>query len=87
MMRNFFINSFEKLVAILLVLISIGVLIAAVGLMVSGQPGGVWMGIAALIGGAFYVVLIGGVLYLALGIHDNTRRTAEAIEKLAARRD
>lgn len=86
-MRNFFIGSFEKLVAVLLVLISLGVLGAALGLMVSGQPGGVWIGLAALVGGAFYIVLIGGMLYLALGIHDNTRRTAEAMEKLAARQE
>jgi hypothetical protein len=31
------------------------------------------------------VILIAGSLYLALGIYNNTKRTAEAIERLASK--
>lgn len=82
-MRDFFINSFEKLVGILIIVMAIGVVIGALGTMFSGQGGGFFAGIAVLLIGAFYVVLTGGMMYLALGIYHNTMRTAEATERLA----
>jgi len=36
-----------------------------------------------LIFGGLYVVLMGGMMYLFLGIYDNTKRTAEATERMA----
>lgn len=84
-MRNFFIGSFEKLVGLFIVLLGLGVVIAAVGAFVSPQAGGALAGVGILIGGALYLVLMGGMLYLFLGIHANTKRTAEAIEKLLER--
>lgn len=92
-MRDFFINAFEKLVAVIVVLMCVFVVIAAVGVafgggMGPGGPGaggGVLMGLLVLAVGAIYVVLIGGAMYLGLGIYQNTRRTAELLERMAAK--
>ena len=91
-MRDFFINSFEILVGVIVVLLSLGVLVFAAmaafgggtGMGMGGQSGPL-MGLAILIGGAIYVIFIGGLMYMGLGIYQNTKRTAAAVEKLAAR--
>ena len=41
------------------------------------------VGRAVLIGGGIYVIFIGGLMYMGLGIYQNTKRTAAAVEKLA----
>lgn len=82
-MRDFFINSFEKLVGIIIVVMIVGVVIGAIGTMFSGEAGGFFAGIAVLLFGGIYVVMMGGVMYLALGIYHNTMRSADAIERLA----
>ena len=86
-MRGFFIQSLEKIVNFMAVLSIIGVVLAALGVMFFGAPqgGGFLAGLAVLVVGALYVVLIFGGIYLALGIYENTRRTAEASEQLARR--
>lgn len=86
-MRGFFIQSLEKIVNFMAVLSIIGVVLAALGVMFFGTPqgGGFLAGLAVLVVGALYVVLIFGGIYLALGIYENTRRTAEATEQLARR--
>ena len=89
-MRDFFINSFEMLVGVIVVLLSLGVLVSAAmaafgGGMGMGGQSGLLMGLAILIGGAIYVIFIGGLMYMGLGIYQNTKRTAAAVEKLAAR--
>lgn len=95
-MRDFFINSFEILVGVIVVLLSLGVLIfagitafggGAPGMMGpgTGMPNGPLAGLAILVGGAIYVIFIGGLMYLGLGIYQNTKRTAAAVEKLASR--
>ena len=81
-MRDFFIGSFEKLVAVIVVLLTVVVVIGGISAMASQ---GFFAGLAILVGGALYVVMIGGILYLALGIYHNTMRTADAVEKLASR--
>ena len=95
-MRDFFINSFEILVGVIVVLLSLGVIIfAGLAAFGSGTPGmgpgmamanGPLAGLAILVGGAIYVIFIGGLMYLGLGIYQNTKRTAAAVEKLAAGR-
>ena len=82
-MRDFFINSFEKLVVVIIALMGLGILLGAFGTLFSGQPGSFIAAIAILVFGAVYMIMLGGLLYLILGIHDNTRRTAEAVEKMA----
>ncbi|WP_209424855.1 hypothetical protein [Pararhodobacter sp. SW119] len=91
-MRDFFIRSFEVIVGLLVIVMSVGVLIAGLaamagaGQMMGGQ-GGFFAGLAILVVGALYVLFIGGAMYLGLGIYQNTRRTADALERLAAARD
>lgn len=82
-MRDFFINSFEKLVAVIIVLAMIAVVIGGLGAMFSGD--GFLAGLAILIGGTLYVIMLGGMLYLMLGVYHNTRRTADAVERLASK--
>jgi uncharacterized membrane protein YedE/YeeE len=84
-MRDFFINAFEKLVGVIIVLLVIGV-VAAAGFMAfapatPGQPTGILPGLLVLIAGLVYVVFIGGALYLGLGIYQNTKRMAEALDR------
>ena len=81
-MRDFFIEWFEKLVTVIVVIICVGVLIGSLATMASE---GLIAGLLVLIGGAVYAVMMGGMLYLVLGVYHNTRRTAEAIEMLAAK--
>ena len=95
-MRDFFINSFEILVGVIVVLLSLGVIIfAGIAAFGGGAPGmgtgmamanGPLAGLAILVGGAIYVIFIGGLMYLGLGIYQNTKRTAIAVEKLSAGR-
>lgn len=66
-----------------IVLGALAVLVAGVGSMFS--HGGFLRGLGILIGGAIYLMLIGGMAYLGLGIYHNTRRTADAVEALARR--
>ncbi|WP_114285594.1 hypothetical protein [Candidatus Halocynthiibacter alkanivorans] len=82
-MRDFFIGSFEKLISAIVVLLAIAVLIGA-GAAAMSPDGGILAALAVLVGGTLYLVMFAGMLYVVLGIHANTRRTAEAIEKLLA---
>jgi len=77
-MRDFFIQSLEKLISVIIVLLLLVVLIVGIGTMFSAG-GGFLRGLAVLIGGGLYVVLMGGMLYLFLGIYHNTKRTAELL--------
>lgn len=83
-MREFFIGTLEKIIAVAIVLGAVVVLVAGIGAMFSPY-GGFLRGLGILIGGAIYLLLIGGMAYLGLGIYHNTRRTAEAVEALARR--
>jgi small-conductance mechanosensitive channel len=84
-MRDFFINAFEKLVGVVIVLLLIGVVIGAIGAAFApsqpGQPSGILLSIAILLGGLIYVIFVGGALYLGLGIYQNTKRMAEALDR------
>lgn len=82
-MRQTFISLLDKLVILIVALILIGAFFAGIAAMFQG--GGFFAGIGIWIGGAVYAVLMGGMLFLFLGIHENTKRTAEAVEKLANR--
>ena len=90
-MRDFFINSLEILVSVFVVLLSLGVLVGAAAVAFGGGsmgPGGMsgpLAGIAILVGGALYVVFIGGFMFMGIGIYQNTKRSAEALEKLLSK--
>ena len=77
-MRDFFIQGFETLISVILVLAGIGVVIGAISAIFQQ---GILAGLAVLVFGAIYLLMTGGIAYLALGIYHNTRRTAEALER------
>lgn len=87
-MRDFFINSFEKLVSVVIVLMGIGVVVGALAATFSSSGegaesvGGPIAGLFVLVFGSIYLIFVGGFMYLGLGIYQNTKRTAEAVEKL-----
>lgn len=83
-MRDFFILWMERIINVVVVIGAVVVLIAAVTTMFNAQ-GGFLAGIGVLVGGALYLILMAGMIYLGLGIYANTRRTAEAVEDLARR--
>ncbi|MEH6786136.1 MAG: hypothetical protein V7673_02330 [Paracoccus sp. (in: a-proteobacteria)] len=83
-MRDFFIRSMEWIVNIFITLGAIAVVVSGLVVMFSDQ-GGFLRGLAVLFGGAIYLIVVGGIIYLGLGIYNNTRRTAEAVEALVNR--
>lgn len=80
-MRDFFIRSMEWIVNVAMVLGAIAVVISSVVVMF-GAGGGFFQGIGILLVGMLYLILMGGMVYLGLGIYNNTRRTADAVEAL-----
>lgn len=90
-MRDFFINSLEKLIGVIIILTSIGIVLGFFAIAFGGayEPyghfGGILGGLMFLVVGAIYVVLMGGFMYLGIGIYQNTLRTAKAVEKMSAR--
>ena len=86
-MRDFFINLLEKLINVFVVIALIGVVGGAVAASMAPQQGvpGIVVALGVLIAGFLYVVLMAGFMYLGLGIYQNTRRTAAAMEELARR--
>ena len=89
-MRDFFINSLEILVGVFVVLLGLAVLafaamVAFGGGMGPGGASGPLAGVGILIGGALYVIFIGGFMYMCIGIYQNTKRSAEALEKLLSK--
>ena len=94
-MRDFFINGFEILVGIIIVLMVLAVLgfagMAAFGgggsVMMDGQalPSGPLVGLGILVGGLLYVLFVGGLMYLGLGIYQNTKKTAAALERMGGK--
>jgi hypothetical protein len=81
-MRDFFINAFDKLVSIIVILGAIGIVIGAI---VAMSQNGIFAALGILVGGSLYLILIGGGMYLGLGIYHNTRRMADAIERTIPR--
>ena len=83
-MRNFFIKSFEFVASII---VALGFLILIVGTVAVAQSpeGGIARAIGVLFGGFVYLALLVGSIYLVIGIHDNTKRTALAVEELLRR--
>ena len=80
-MRQFVIKSFEAIVWIFGAIVAIGGVIAGIIAVGNGQP----QGLIFIIGGPLYAILLMGMFFIAISISDNTKRTAEAVEKLVAR--
>ena len=79
-MRNFFINALERIVGVVVILGAVLVAVATIGALVAPQ-GGIGPAAAVLVGGTLYLLITGGLMYLALGIHANTKRTADLLER------
>jgi hypothetical protein len=77
-MRQAIINSLDILIWVLGALIALAGVIAGIVALAQGQV----MGLAILVGGLLYAVVFMGMFFLIIGIHNNTKRTAEAVEKL-----
>ena len=83
-MRDFFIRTSEKVVAVFIALLSLGIFGFSFFLFVTPayQGGGALPAILTLVFGSVYVFLIGGLMYLGFGIYHNTKRTTELLEAL-----
>ena len=75
-MRDFFIKSFEQVVNVIIILLCVGVIVSTIAALFTE---GFLAALFILIFGALYVVLMGGMMYLALGIYNNTKRTADLL--------
>ena len=94
-MRDLFINLFEKLVSIIIILMILAVLAFSIMMMAGGgvmmvgpmgeMGGGLVPGLIFLVAGLIYVIFVGGFMYLGLGIYQNTKATAEAVRGMAGR--
>jgi hypothetical protein len=77
-MRQAIIKSLDILIWVLGALIALAGVVAGIAALAQGQV----MGLAILIGGLLYAVVFMGMFFLIIGIHNNTKRTADAVEKL-----
>ncbi|AXC48778.1 hypothetical protein DRW48_02900 [Paracoccus suum] len=82
-MRDFFITWMERLLGLFVVLSVLGVLTTAYFTAISDRPQALIAAVAVVVAGAVSIILTFGFAYIALGIHANTRRTAEAAEAIA----
>lgn len=80
-MRQFIIKSFEGIVWIFGALVALAGVIVGLMAIANGQV----QGLLFIIGGPLYAILLMGMFFIAVAISDNTKRTADAVEKLAAR--
>ena len=76
-MRQAIINSLDILIWVLGALIALGGVIGGIAALAQGQI----MGLAFIVGGLLYAVGFMGMFFLIIGIHNNTKRTADAIER------
>lgn len=83
-MRNFFIRSFELIATVIVAVGSLAIIVIAIDMAMTPE-GGILGAIAVLIGGFSYLCFLVGGIFLAIGIHDNTKRTALAVEELLRR--
>jgi hypothetical protein len=85
--RHFFVRSFEVIISAFIVVSLIGVGLAGlIAFLSEGGPSSQTAYLPALTiwaVGLVYILFIGGLLYLVLGIYQNTQRTVELLEKLS----
>ncbi|MDF3605640.1 hypothetical protein PE067_05445 [Paracoccus sp. DMF-8] len=76
-MRRFFISGFERLLSVLTILSVLAVAALAARIAVEAQPGDTRQYLTAaviLVGGWLAVIAVAGVSFLAIAMHDNSRR-------------
>lgn len=81
-MRHAIIRSFDVLVWLMAALLALGGLV--VGGMAMGQGEGL-AGLLIIVGGILYAIIFAGMLFLVVGIYENTKRTADAVERMGGR--
>ncbi|NBT51673.1 MAG: hypothetical protein EBT12_09000 [Marivivens sp.] len=84
-MRDFFINTAEKLIGVFVIVAGIILVVAAIPMimMMPGMQGGdVFAGLLFLVIGAAYVILAGGLVYVVFGLYRNTQKTNQLLEEL-----
>jgi len=80
-MRQFIIKSFETIIWVFGALIAVAGVVFGLMAVANGQP----QGLLFVILGPLYAILMMGIFFIAIAISDNTKRTADAVEKLVAR--
>jgi len=80
-MRHFIIKSFETIIWIVGALITAAGVIAGLAMIAQGDV----TGLLLIIFAPLYAVLVMGMFFIFIAISDNTKRTAEAVEKLASK--
>lgn len=81
-MRDFFITWAERLLVLFAVLALLVVAVAGIGAMFQHSPGAVWRGLAILLGGGLYVVVLAGLMFVAFGIYHNTLETNRLLARV-----
>ncbi|MCE6951196.1 hypothetical protein LAZ40_07415 [Cereibacter sphaeroides] len=76
-MRDFLISTYDKLVMTLVILIAVGAVIGAIGMM---SEAGVFAGLLFLLSGLLSAVIFGGSMFLLIGIYENSKRIAALLE-------
>lgn len=82
-MRDFFIQALDKVISAIVIIGGIAVVIGFFVVLFAGPQGGLLPALAILFGGSLYLIIVGGLMYLFLGIYANTKRTAELLERNA----
>lgn len=80
-MRQTIINSLDILIWVFGGFVALASVIGGLAALAQGEM----VGLAIIVGGLIYAVMIMGMFFLVIGIHSNTQRTADAVEKLAGR--
>ena len=81
-MRETVIRMFDALVLVLMILMVAGTLVLSA---VRYTSDGAVVGVVTFCFGFVITLLVGGVLFTIVNIHDNSKRTADALEKLTKR--
>lgn len=84
-MRDFFIDSAERVLVWFMFLLLVAVAVAGIGVM-RAPFGSVWQGVAILVGGGLYVVVMAGLMFVAVGIYRNTQETNHLLSRHLSRR-
>ena len=85
-MRDFFIVCAERVLVWLTVLSLVAVAVVGIGAM--REPfGSVWQGLAILVGGGLYVIVLAGLMFVAFGIYRNTQETNALLSRYLGRRN
>lgn len=78
-MRNFVIKSLELIIWIVAGLVTLAGVIGGLLALAQGEP----IGVLLIIGGPIYAILLSGMFFVMIGTYENTKRTADACERMA----